>query len=517
MSRRFPLSWLMAFVLIAGVIGVGAAVAESPDPRGADVVYIATGTNFPDALGAGPAAALGNGPILLVQTDAVPSQTTAELNRLKPRLIVIVGGTAVVSTSVENTLKGLSFGPTVIRVSGSNRYATAAAISQQAFPCGDGEVMAGRDRQGVVCRPALSGNWSTHTVDSSGMVGEYTSLALDAFGNPVVSYYDVSNGDLKVAHCDDPVCWGGGESIETVDPSANNVGQFSSLALDSSGFPVVSYYDATTGDLKLAHCNDANCTGGGESIQTVDSSANNVGQYSSLALDSSGFPVVSYYDATTGDLKLAHCNDANCAGGGESIQTVDSSANDVGLWTSLVLDASGKPVVAYFDSTTDDLKLVHCDDVNCAPGGESPKTVDSSGSVGAYTSLVLDASGFPVISYAATTIWDLKLAHCNDANCDGGNESIELVDGSGELVGLFSSLVLDAAGRPVISHWSLTNYDLKLVSCNDANCAGGDETMISIDTADDVGKYSSMVLDVSGNPVIAYLDSTNFELKVASF
>ncbi len=48
--------------------------ALNPDPgAGIDTAYIATGANFPDALGGGPLAASKHGPILLVPGTSIPA------------------------------------------------------------------------------------------------------------------------------------------------------------------------------------------------------------------------------------------------------------------------------------------------------------------------------------------------------------------------------------------------------------------------------------------------------------
>ena len=44
------------------------------------------------------------------------------------------------------------------------------------------------------------------TVDSAGNVGLYTSITLGADGLPVISYFDNTNGDLKVAKCTSATC-----------------------------------------------------------------------------------------------------------------------------------------------------------------------------------------------------------------------------------------------------------------------------------------------------------------------
>ena len=146
----------------------------------------------------------------------------------------------------------------------------------------------------LLASPVHAINWTLHTVDSDGDVGASTSLALNATGKPRISYSDQTNGDLKYA------AWNGSTwDIQTVD-SDGNVGGYTSLALDSDGKPRISYYDWANYDLEVAAWN-----GSTWDIETVDSDGD-VGRYTSLALDSDGNIHISYYDLLPGDLKYAY-------------------------------------------------------------------------------------------------------------------------------------------------------------------------------------------------------------------
>jgi len=110
-----------------------AALSERSFPDGADLVFVATGAGFPDALAGGPVAARVGAPLLLLSRDVIPPETAHELGRLEPSQIVILGGESVVSATVAGELEGYG---NVIRLAGPNRFATAAAISQFGFPDG---------------------------------------------------------------------------------------------------------------------------------------------------------------------------------------------------------------------------------------------------------------------------------------------------------------------------------------------------------------------------------------------
>jgi putative cell wall-binding protein len=81
-----------------------ASISQATFSPGVPVVYIATGANHPDGLGGAAAGAIEGGPLLLTRKDSLPSSVVAELERLKPQRVVIVGGTNAISTTVETQI-----------------------------------------------------------------------------------------------------------------------------------------------------------------------------------------------------------------------------------------------------------------------------------------------------------------------------------------------------------------------------------------------------------------------------
>ena len=77
--------------------------AESFEPR-VPVAFVAFGEVFSDALSGAPVAGKLGGPLLLVRGASIPPEIATELRRLEPKRIVVLGGTASVSTSVETEL-----------------------------------------------------------------------------------------------------------------------------------------------------------------------------------------------------------------------------------------------------------------------------------------------------------------------------------------------------------------------------------------------------------------------------
>ncbi|MDY7542551.1 MULTISPECIES: cell wall-binding repeat-containing protein [unclassified Cryobacterium] len=127
-------------VRIAGLdrYETSAAISLSGFAPARPVVYVANGSNFPDALSGAPVAGSQGAPVLLVQEDVIPAAIATELTRLKPGRIVVLGGESSVGASVVAQLGTFTTGAAgaVTRIAGDDRFATSAAISAATFAPG---------------------------------------------------------------------------------------------------------------------------------------------------------------------------------------------------------------------------------------------------------------------------------------------------------------------------------------------------------------------------------------------
>ncbi len=363
-----------------------------------------------------------------------------------------------------------------------------------------------------------SGTWLLTTVDNTGGVGRYTSLAVLADGTPAISYSDSTNGDLKFARnsaADGSGAW----TIVTVDNSANFVGAHTSLAI-VNGTPAISYHDATAGDLKFAR-NSAADGSGAWTIVTVDNSANFVGSYTSLAVIG-GNPAISYYDSSVGELKYAWAPNSTGTGAW-TILSVDgngtppASSNTVGQYTSLI-SLNGGPAISYYDTTTHDLKIARNSAAN-GSGTWTIVTVESAGDVGSYTSLEI-IGGNPAISHHDATNGDLKFGRNSAADGSGTWSSTSIEAGPPGVAGEYASQAV-IGGNPAMSYYDTATDDLKFARNSAADGSGTwaitgvDGTGIAPATANTVGLYTSLAVLGNGLPAISYNNSSSGDLKFA--
>ena len=350
----------------------------------------------------------------------------------------------------------------------------------------------------------------TTTVDSANNVGSSTSMVIGADGFPVISYYDVTNGNLMVAKCGNAACSSG--NVTTTVDSAGDRGQFTSIVIGVDGFPVISYYNVTNGDLLVAKCGNASCSSG-NTTTTVDS-AGTVGLYTSIAIGTDGLPIISYQDGKDGsssDLRITKCGNTSCSSG--NTMSVVDSAGTIGSWTSLAIGTDGRPVIAYQDTAGGGLRIAKCGNAACS-SGNTTTTVLAGGALGIFASLAIGTDGLPVISWQNDDVdGNLRVTKCGNTSCTSGNTST-LIDVLTTDLGYYSSLAIGTDGLPVISYYNEASDDLMVAKCGNASCTSGNTTS-TIDGAGSRGLWTSIAIGTDGLPVISYYNLTDGDLLVA--
>jgi len=328
--------------------------------------------------------------------------------------------------------------------------------------------------------------WQIELVDPDGDVGEYSSLALDSQDLPHIAYYssETPDGDLKYAHYD-----GSSWQTEFVDDSPDtDAGRHTSIVVDSGDFPHIAYQDFDNEMLKYAVL-----TGAGWEVSVADSSLC-TGFSASIALDTGDMPYISHgniSDIGWASLNLTYwdgtqwCDEEPWLGGDAD-----------GLNSSLALDDGNNVHVSHYEGNLGELKYAFWD------GSEWESTVIADDGPGRYTSIALDSSGRPHISCHNAYNHYLAYAYM-DADSTWHVEDVHPG-------GYYSSLALDSQDRPRIAHYHPDLHDLIYTYWT-----GSQWVSYTVDSEGDVGAYPSVALDSLDAPHISYRNSDEESLYYA--
>jgi hypothetical protein len=354
-----------------------------------------------------------------------------------------------------------------------------------------------------------AGGWTIGTIENvvdGQLVGPFASLVLDSSNNPHISYMDfgdyINEYYTPQSYLKYATRGSNGWVIKTVDTGAR-VGWYTSIALNSNGLPMISYYNEANGDLQYAYK-----SGNGVWHVSVLANTGNVGLYTSIAFYGTDTVGISYYSASTGELLFKTWNSST------SNTTVVNTSGDLGMSTSLDMNRLDIPYISYFNDTTDWLKMA-----NFVPPAWQTKVIYNTYSAGNYSSLKLDSYGEPAVAFYDITYGDLMYGYWRV-----NQWYFERVDSTDD-VGQYVSLVIDSNRRPYISYYDATYGDLKYAVYvgTGGNCgADGRWSCVTLDSADYAGLYTSITLDANGRPAISYYayqdvnsTTTNGELRRA--
>ena len=284
------------------------------------------------------------------------------------------------------------------------------------------------------------------------------SVAVGRDGFVLIAWYDGSSASLRVAHCEDVVC--STATVATLEDNAGGeIGYSPTVMLGTDGLGLISYGDVDNGTLKVAHCSNVACSAA--TFATVTSAGTNVDE-SAAAMGVDGRALIVFSEGGTADLRAVHCSDVACTSA--TTATIDSGGS-VGTFPSVTLAADGFGLISYHDLTNGDLKVARC--LNLVCNAASAATVDSAGLVGRDTSIALGGDGLAVVSYRDLTNQDLKVAHCMNITCSFATTATAASFGD---VGISTSVTIGSDGLPLIASIDNTAVEMTVLHCSNPQC-----------------------------------------------
>ncbi len=399
------------------------------------------------------------------------------------------------------------------------------------------------------------GRWSSLATDPknghilvSAYDGEYGDLVVYRFG---------ADGKLMRLDWVDGVPSGtakygpSGPRKGIVEPG-DDVGRYTDIAVNGD-YAYVSYYDVTNGDLKLA----VRGPDGSWNTVKVDGFGADLGLYTSVAVDSDGLPAISYFQRSgSADFDVAQCPDPKPTGDKSFITALKlahatrpdpQSGADFTVKTLACQSRRAPPCFNCQQVCADpgsgpgcyaaDTTCTGCDPntETCVLVGTAPRCAKKYNpsslnevvdGVGLFTSLTFKGKDAHIVYMKRTTPAAGGLADGDlygiSIGAQGTVRPAVLLDGNGD-VGFFPDVKVDPAGSLAVSYHDFTSRQLRFwagsvfapgatpeVIDSGAGPAGSGESNW-------VGTDSAVVFTgTPGQVFVVYQDATRGDLKIAS-
>ncbi len=361
------------------------------------------------------------------------------------------------------------------------------------------------------------------TLESDGLTGWYTDLVLTDDNRPLVSYYNNTTGSLHLLICDDLQCLN--PTFATIDNSAPDVGRWTALALTPDGRPVITYRDHTNGNLKLARCDD-DVACANPDIYILAGRGADAGWHSDIAIDSFNQALVVYRDDTnapnnTVNFITCELDDTPITCGAPQVV---NTVGEFGGFNYLTLGTGGFITHEYHDLANTYFTVY----TRVGAGGGFIYTPDSTTISDTAPTWFIDGAlppdtvsprravrvGYQQAGQPSGTDGGLTFFECDDyvngmVECSALQNEKDL---SSANAGLYPEVMYNGANAVIYFQDNDLGF-LAQRSCTDPYCNIA-VTPLAIDSAGNPGEYLSGQPGPQGTPVLSYADDANDDLRL---